>query len=319
MFGESSNTLDPEAPKLDASKFIDYFDKSLLAVVYAQATPNIIRFLSGKQATWDQAFRYSQKYVDGFIDAAVEKRKLDDKSFAQVEGGEFVFLNELLSETGITDRAFLRGQLMNIFYPSRETSASGTSLVFFQLARHPEAWAQIRKESLDIQLPITYTAIKSLQYTNAAVTEALRLLPTGSSPVRTALRECKLRCSATVDPSESMPITKGTKIIMHTHAIQRDPSVWGTDADQFRPERWLEGGSMIPQRKAWEYLPFSGGPRICPAAQMMSTQLVYIVTTLARDFEELQNRDPVEALVEEHRVSMKSRNGVKVGLLRGHD
>ena len=105
---------------------------------------------------------------------------------------------------------------------------------------------------------------------------------------------------------------------MHTHAVQRDPITWGSDADEYKPERRLEGdGGKTQQRRAWEYLPFSGGLRICPAAARMGIHLAFIVAVLAWEFVEVQERDAVGGSVKEHRVTMHSREGVKVRLTRG--
>lgn len=99
------------------------------------------------------------------------------------------------------------------------------------------------------------------------------------------------------------------RIDIDWHAMQRDPHIWGQDANDFRPERWEK---IKPQ---WEYIPFSGGPRICPAQQMVLTQYAYILVRLMREFERMENRDPEFAFVEEHRMTKQSKNGVKVAMI----
>lgn len=41
--------------------------------------------------------------------------------------------------------------------------------------------------------------------------------------------------------------------------MHRRKDIFGQDADDFKPERWET--QTIP---AWSFLPFNGGPRICP-------------------------------------------------------
>lgn len=61
-------------------------------------------------------------------------------------------------------------------------------------------------------------------------------------------------------PSGDLPLflPKGSCVLYSVYALHRRTDIYGADADEFRPERW---GEMTP--RAWEYLPFNGGPRIC--------------------------------------------------------
>ena len=45
-------------------------------------------------------------------------------------------------------------------------------------------------------------------------------------------------------------VQAGTKVDMYFGVMQRDPDFWGTDAEEFRPERWQT------VRPRWEYIPF---------------------------------------------------------------
>jgi cytochrome P450 len=35
-------------------------------------------------------------------------------------------------------------------------------------------------------------------------------------------------------------VPKNTKVFVHIHNLNRDPSIWGPDAAEWKPERWLE-------------------------------------------------------------------------------
>jgi len=190
-----------------------------------------------------------------------------------------------------------------VYFPARDTAYVGISDVFFQLARHPEVWQRLRAEVLTISQPLSFEYLKSLKYVQSVISESLRLL----SPAGHTTRQCLVDCC--VPQSNSMKpffVTRGTRIDIDWHAMQRDPQLWGSDANSFRPERWE---SLKPQ---WNYIPFLGGPRVCPAQQMALTQYAFIIIKFVRAFQNMENRDPVPEFVEEHRMSKLSRNGVKV-------
>lgn len=54
--------------------------------------------------------------------------------------------------------------------------------------------------------------------------------------------------------------------------MQRRTDIFGPDVAEFKPERW---DSWSP--KAWRYIPFNGGPRICIGQQFALTEMGYIL------------------------------------------
>ena len=91
--------------------------------------------------------------------------------------------------------------------------------------------------------------------------------------------------------------------------MHRDPSIWGADANDFRPERWETARPM------WEYVPFFGGPRICPAQQMVFVQSAMTVVRLVQRFGRCENRDENQEYIEVNKITTESKNGCLVGLI----
>lgn len=72
------------------------------------------------------------------------------------------------------------------------------------------------------------------------------------------------------------------EIYVNQAAIHRDPSIWGSDANIFRPSRWIDsfGNLIIPEKGT--FVPWSGGPRICPGMKMAQVEFVATFATLFR-------------------------------------
>jgi cytochrome P450 len=137
----------------------------------------------------------------------------------------------------------------------------------------------------------------------------LRLL----SPVGSSRRQCTSECvlPAGGGPSGKSPIlvTPGMQVIVDFQVMQCDPDIWGPDAAEFRPERWEKS------RPLWNYIPFLGGPRMCPAQQMVLTQYALVLVKMMRKFGKMESKDPEIRFVEEHKITKQSRNGVMVSFV----
>lgn len=47
--------------------------------------------------------------------------------------------------------------------------------------------------------------------------------------------------------------------MLATFVVHRDPHIYGNDADEFKPQRFLDE----PHRHPYAFIPFSAGPRNC--------------------------------------------------------
>ncbi len=56
------------------------------------------------------------------------------------------------------------------------------------------------------------------------------------------------------------------------------------DADIFRPERWLDTDEKKGLRMGWDYLPFSGGPRVCPGRKYLPLTLLCIYVVMPKPY-----------------------------------
>lgn len=74
----------------------------------------------------------------------------------------------------------------------------------------------------------------------------------------------------------------GCIMYLNSYIMQRDQSVWGDDADEFVPERWLGDTSWMPAG-AWR--PFERGPRSCIGLELANIEAKVILALVARRYD----------------------------------
>lgn len=264
-----------------------------------------------RDTKYQQSAQIVRDFADKHIDLAINRRNFLQKD--PNKQYKYILVDELV-KTG-KDRTDIRNQLLNTFLAAHDTTAVLMTNVFFNLARNPALYAKLHQEVLQIDqkettTTINYDELKSLQYLRAVVTETSRLTPVVGQSARIALQDTILPSGG--GPSGTSPIfvRKGTSVQFNFFALHRRREIYGDDAAAFRPERWatLQVGS-------WDFLPFGGGPRVCPAQQMALMQVRFTVARIVRKFEGVENRDPVLEFVEQYRITSDSKNGCKIALM----
>lgn len=109
----------------------------------------------------------------------------------------------------------------------------------------------------------------------AVINETLRIFP----PVPLNMRECRKESCVLptadptytpISPSQPLYMPKATTFLYIPILTQRNPALWGPDADIFDPERWLDPARLAKvTANPFMFTPFSAGPRI------VSCNLVY--------------------------------------------
>ncbi|KAJ5199939.1 cytochrome P450 [Penicillium cf. griseofulvum] len=250
----------------------------------------------------------ARRFVDQFVQKALDYRATyaDGKDTAKAQGQQYVFIYELSKQTA--DRTVLTDQILNILLAGRDTTAGILSITFFILARRPDIWNKLREEVLTVrgERPC-YEDLKSMTYLNWVLKETLRLYPAVPVNSRTANKNTYLPVGGGPDGTGPIFVPKGQEVIYSVYSMHRLPEVFGQDATEYRPERWA---SLKP---GWAYIPFNGGPRICPGQQFALTEASYTIVQVLRRFKSIECRDG-QPFKEGLNLTLASKNGTKVCL-----
>ncbi|KAL9348443.1 hypothetical protein Peur_059809 [Populus x canadensis] len=76
---------------------------------------------------------------------------------------------------------------------------------------------------------------------------------------------------------------KGDGLYYVAYAMGRMPYIWGEDAEDFRPERWLNNGIFQPE-SPFKFIAFHAGPRICLGKDFAYRQMKILSIALLRFF-----------------------------------
>ena len=101
--------------------------------------------------------------------------------------------------------------------------------------------------------PPRFAAASKLLLLTSTIKEAMRLHPSVALTMPRVVGESGLELAGTVIPP-------GWKVGMNAAVIGRSKTIYGSDADMFRPQRWLESGGETLDRYN---LVFGGGTRTC--------------------------------------------------------
>ncbi|KAK1139082.1 hypothetical protein N8T08_001328 [Aspergillus melleus] len=302
IFGRSTDSLLP-GTMYSNGEFIEAFN-------YASAG-SLKRRKAGMLAfryMFDREYRRTVSAVHVFVDQEVQ-RVLNNMSDATAgQKTRYVLLEELAKQ--IKDPMALRHECLNLFAGGRDGVAVLAANALFCLARNPRLWLQLREIALTIpegaELDLDS---KSLRPFRNVVYETIRSTGPSATITRTAFKNTILSRGGGPDGKYPVLMLAGDQISVFGWGCNHIKSVWGEGSYDFKPERW--NTLKTPP----EFVPFGGGRRMCPAYYQVYLQSVYILIRLTKEFEAIENRDPVLEYVELDRNLTESRNGVKIGLM----
>ncbi|KAG6990200.1 Cytochrome P450 monooxygenase FUM15 [Fusarium oxysporum f. sp. conglutinans] len=213
---------------------------------------------------------------------------LKEKKAAIMEkqDNHFDDLSLLIKSNNFSDEA-IKDQLLTLLAAGHETTASSLTWACYLLTKHPEIQAKLREEirealpeDLNNDRAIDLAGIlEQLPYLNGIMYETLRLYPTVPMTIRHAVHDTRIG---------GQFIPEGTDIIVSIWYINRSPEIWGPDAAEFRPERWIRGDGKPNQNGGassnYNFLTFLHGPRSCIGQGFAKAEMRCLLATMVRSF-----------------------------------
>ncbi|OAY54067.1 cytochrome P450 714A1 isoform X2 [Manihot esculenta] len=228
-------------------------------------------------------FRKNYKEINR-LEREIESLIWDTVQERQKQGSMKKDLMQLILEEAVNNsnggklspRKFLVDNCKSLYFAGHDTTAISASWCLVLLALHPEWQSRIREEITQIcnEGSVDANSLPNFKMVTMVIQEAMRLFPPAGFVVREALEEVQIG---------NITIPKGVCIWTLISTLHRDPTMWGPDANEFRPERFADGVSKackFPQA----YIPFGLGTRLCVGRNFAMVELKIVISSIVSKF-----------------------------------
>ncbi|TRM60984.1 cytochrome P450 [Schizophyllum amplum] len=193
----------------------------------------------------------------------------------------------------------LLGQMSTLIFAAMDTTSSALSRTVHLLATHPDVQdrlrAEIRAARKEHGARMSYDQLETLPYLDALCRETLRLYPPIPQLLRKTRKDVVMPFGTSVTGVNGQSLSevfvpKGTPIIISVINANRSREIWGEDALEWKPERWL---APLPDSVAAAHVPgiyshlmtFLGGGRACIGFKFSQLEMKVVLVELLDAFE----------------------------------
>ncbi|GKV16319.1 hypothetical protein SLEP1_g26977 [Rubroshorea leprosula] len=219
------------------------------------------------------------KVVDEFVNKIIQG-KIEHVQYPQPQEDLLMKRGDILSrflESDQNDVKYLKDIILCFIIAGKDTTAGTLSWFLYMLCKNTTIQEKIAKEVREaaqinddlsineVVSKINEESLDKMQYLQAALTETLRLYP--AVPV-----EGKI-CFADDTMPDGFRVREGDLVGYQPYAMGRMEFLWGHDAEEFRPERWIDENGLFQQESPFKFTAFQAGPRICLGKEFAYRQM----------------------------------------------
>lgn len=236
------------------------------------------------------------KAINAFIDPILHRALESKKRKAKKGQSELpttsdddatTLLDHLVAVTD--DAELIKDEIINIMVAGRDTTSVTITFAVYFMALHPKVLQRVRDEILGkfgaTRNP-SYEELRDLKFLRAVINETLRLMPPVPFNIREATQSVLLPSKNASGRNYFVPA--GRAVAYSVLLMHRRRDLWGPDADEFDPDRFLDDRLhkyLTPN--PYIFLPFNAGPRICLGQQFAYNEMSFFLVKLLQSFDKV--------------------------------
>jgi cytochrome P450 / NADPH-cytochrome P450 reductase len=230
-------------------------------------------------------YEANRDFMYEMVDRLIKDRKEEGEHAADKKDLLGFMLTGVDKQTGEKlDDTNIRYQCITFLVAGHETTSGLLSFALYYLLKHPSVLAKAYEEVdrvLGTDLVPTFAQVHQLQYVSQILKETLRLWPTAPGFNRHPYAE------ETIIGGKYL-IRTDQSVMVLTPMLHRDKSVWGEDAEEFKPERFTPEAEMA--RPADAYKPFGSGQRACIGRTFAMQEATLVLGMILQRFQLIDHK-----------------------------
>jgi cytochrome P450/nitrite reductase/ring-hydroxylating ferredoxin subunit len=275
-FGYDMNTLEEEGDRIQR-----HLERVFPMVAYRAFMP--VRHWNYLKMPADRALEIS------LAELRVAVNQLIDNARKQMEANPDLWqrpqnlLQALLAAQADEDIEFsdleIYGNVFTFLLGGEDTTANSIAWLMYFMAKYPEVQRKMQAEAdavlADTTTVTEYHKISELHYIEAAAHETMRFKPVATFIALQALKNVTV---------SQIRMPEGTPVFLLLRPKGLEDSEFA-DAIQFKPERWLDYARHENPHHRKSFLPFGGGPRLCPGRSLALLEIKMAASMICHHFD----------------------------------
>ena len=171
------------------------------------------------------------------------------------------------------------GNVFTFLLAGEDTTANSIAWMMYFMAKYPEIQRKMQAEADSVLGEVAsvtdYDEIRDLRYIEAVAHETMRCKPVATFLALQALTDVTIN---------QLQIPTGTPVFVLLRPKGMEEGEFA-DAAEFKPERWLDYSPRDNPHHRKSFLPFGGGPRLCPGRSLALLEIKMAMSMICHHFD----------------------------------